>query len=415
MPLRMADEACEQLAAARRHPPVPEALAAREARRGHRRHRGLPEAVRRAVPRERGVAGDPRGGAGHPESREGDPRVRPARPSGDGRRRRRGPGHLLARRRGGRGPPRPAAVVPDRRPVDEAGGLPRRFPLHEHRSTARARIVPNIEALQTGRVWQAEEVREGDRWRRYYGFVGRHALTRVARRGDRVPRPLAAGLVAALDRPGRPDRHQGGRDRPARSRSSSRSGTTAGSRRRPRPTSSGTPTARLTIREGIAFRLVRESDKPEAPDPFAGLEGAREKPFPPEEIAARPFRRHPDGASSRTLAPAGDGRRVSTRPSHPLPHRSARPLPPGDHLRRPEDQRRKARKGRNRFPRRRTEDRVSRARDHCCAPITPRSSGGCRRRVLAGWEMMSACFRRPDSPLTPAWRPASPGLPWGRP
>ncbi len=40
--------------------------------------------------------------------------------------------------------------------------------------------LPNIEPLQTGRVWQAEEVREGDRWRRYYGFVGRHALTRVA-------------------------------------------------------------------------------------------------------------------------------------------------------------------------------------------------------------------------------------------
>ena len=40
--------------------------------------------------------------------------------------------------------------------------------------------IPNTEALQTGRVWQAEEVREGDRWRRYYGFVGRHALTRVA-------------------------------------------------------------------------------------------------------------------------------------------------------------------------------------------------------------------------------------------
>ena len=60
----------------------------------------------------------------------------------------------------------------------------------------------------------------------------------------------------------------------------------------------------LTIREGIAFRLVRESDKPEEPNPFAELQGAREKPFPPEEISARPFRRHPNGASSRTLAPA---------------------------------------------------------------------------------------------------------------
>ena len=39
-----------------------------------------------------------------------------------------------------------------------------------------------IEGLQTGWVWQAEEVREGNRWRRYYGFVGHHVLTRVTAR-----------------------------------------------------------------------------------------------------------------------------------------------------------------------------------------------------------------------------------------
>ncbi len=46
------------------------------------------------------------------------------------------------------------------------------------------------------------------------------------------------------------------------------------------------------------------SDKPEE-NPFAALGGAREKPFPPEEIPGRPFRRHPGGASPFTLAPAG--------------------------------------------------------------------------------------------------------------
>jgi hypothetical protein len=58
----------------------------------------------------------------------------------------------------------------------------------------------------------------------------------------------------------------------------------------------------LTIREGIASRLVRESD---TPYPFAELEGAREKPFAREEIFARPVRRHPNGATPQTLRPAG--------------------------------------------------------------------------------------------------------------
>lgn len=51
---------------------------------------------------------------------------------------------------------------PDARAID-AGKADRRY----------------IEKLQTGWVWQAEEVRDGDRSRRYYGFVGRHVLTRV--------------------------------------------------------------------------------------------------------------------------------------------------------------------------------------------------------------------------------------------
>ena len=33
--------------------------------------------------------------------------------------------------------------------------------------------------LQEGLVWQAEEEAEGTAWKRYYGFVGRHALARV--------------------------------------------------------------------------------------------------------------------------------------------------------------------------------------------------------------------------------------------
>ncbi|MGP0064527.1 MAG: hypothetical protein ACLQGP_13130 [Isosphaeraceae bacterium] len=164
--------------------------------------------------------------------------------------------------------------------------------------------LPNTEALQAGRVWQAEEVREGDRWRCYYGFVGRHALARVAAEEIEFVTPWQQGwslLSTDLD-----------------ARIVVKDAATAG----PIPvevsfrnhdgieTTAPTDVVRgadgtLTIRDGIAFRLVRESDKPEEPNPFAALGGAREKPFPPDEIPVRPFRRHPGGASTRTLAPAG--------------------------------------------------------------------------------------------------------------
>jgi hypothetical protein len=62
-----------------------------------------------------------------------------------------------------------------------------------------------------------------------------------------------------------------------------------------------------TVREGIAFRLTRISDKTEQPDPFAGLQGgAPEKPISPEDIDPRPLHRHPKGSASLTLAPADD-------------------------------------------------------------------------------------------------------------
>jgi hypothetical protein len=62
-----------------------------------------------------------------------------------------------------------------------------------------------------------------------------------------------------------------------------------------------------SLREGIAFRLIRVSDQAEQPDPFARRQGgAPEKAFPPEEIAPRPLHRHPKGSAPQTLAPAGD-------------------------------------------------------------------------------------------------------------
>lgn len=44
---------------------------------------------------------------------------------------------------------------------------------------SRGKPVAQIKHLQGGRVWQAEEVRKGESWRRYYGFVGRHVIAKL--------------------------------------------------------------------------------------------------------------------------------------------------------------------------------------------------------------------------------------------
>ncbi len=43
----------------------------------------------------------------------------------------------------------------------------------------RDRPHAQIEFLQRGRVWQAEEVCEDGRWQRYYGYVGRHVIAKI--------------------------------------------------------------------------------------------------------------------------------------------------------------------------------------------------------------------------------------------
>lgn len=172
---------------------------------------------------------------------------------------------------------------------------------------AEGREHPATEELQTGRVWQAEEVREGTRWRRYYGFAGRHALTRVvdeeiefradwyepwrwvspdldARITVTNQEPLATGPI------------------PFELAFRNHRGTDANA---PADLIRKNADGSFTIREGITFRLIRESDKTEAPNPFVGSQGGEAKPFPPEEIPARPVRRHRGDALPLTLTPAG--------------------------------------------------------------------------------------------------------------
>ena len=54
-----------------------------------------------------------------------------------------------------------------------------------------ARQAPwaQVEMLQTGTVWQAEEAREGGKWRRYYGFLGRHVRAQVPADEIEFPAP----------------------------------------------------------------------------------------------------------------------------------------------------------------------------------------------------------------------------------
>ena len=164
--------------------------------------------------------------------------------------------------------------------------------------------VPNTEALQGGRVWQAEEVRVGDQWHRYFGFAGRHALTRVDAEEIELTTPWQQGWwLLSTDLDARIVINEAATGDPVPVEVSFRNhrGLDATAPAELVRAAGGAQ----SIRDGIAFRLVRISDNPNEPKPFTELEGAREKPFPPEEIPARPFRRHPAGASPRTLPPAG--------------------------------------------------------------------------------------------------------------
>jgi hypothetical protein len=65
---------------------------------------------------------------------------------------------------------------------------------------------------QDGWIWQSEEVRKGDRWERYFGFVGHHVIERVPAAEIELARdrfqwgPLAAGLDTRIE-PVEPRRH----------------------------------------------------------------------------------------------------------------------------------------------------------------------------------------------------------------
>ena len=162
-----------------------------------------------------------------------------------------------------------------------------------------------VQRLQAGQIWQAEEVRAGDGWRRYYGFVGPYVLARVPAEEIEFPaefnlgwRELSTGVDLRIVPPGGQD-------------DGNRIITTAVSPDGPLPfevwlrnrrgidstaTGDWVRTDRGTsLREGIAVRLFHIRETPPT---------RQGQPQSSDEVAARPVRRHPADAPARTLAPA---------------------------------------------------------------------------------------------------------------
>ena len=76
-------------------------------------------------------------------------------------------------------PPAECRVVPlVARPLTAQWTTDRAFPIKQTYTQVGPELV-RIEYQNWGQVWQAEEMLEGGVWKRYYGFVGSHRITRV--------------------------------------------------------------------------------------------------------------------------------------------------------------------------------------------------------------------------------------------
>ena len=179
--------------------------------------------------------------------------------------------------------------------------------LRSVRST-NGRTRSQVEILQGGTVWQAEEASEGGRWRRYYGFMGRFALARVPAEEVEFPAswntgwsPVSAELDGRLIPPGGSDDGSRivskevtlGEPLPIEVWLRNRRGVASEA-----PADWARVEGGLSLRDGLTIRLSR---LPETPSTAKGRGTA---PPPAREIPAREVRRHRDGEGPRSLAPA---------------------------------------------------------------------------------------------------------------
>jgi hypothetical protein len=190
-------------------------------------------------------------------------------------------------------------------PADELSLRP-----YDDRPRERAAMMENF---RRGLVWQAEEIREGGRWRRHYGFMGRHVLARVAAEEMDFPAPWNTGWTATW-------RDLDGRLVPPGGRDDGRLILTepvpvggplpiVATLRNHRGIAVSIPSelARaggdLSLRSGVSIRVYREPD-PVRRDPVAGVSGAVPQSAEWPELAPRrqPARFRSD--ASRALEPA---------------------------------------------------------------------------------------------------------------
>jgi hypothetical protein len=169
-----------------------------------------------------------------------------------------------------------------------------------------------VEMLQGGTVWQAEEAREGGEWRRYYGFVGRHVRARVPAEEIEFPAPWNTDwhpVSKAFD--GRlipPDGFDDGTRVVRREVAQGGPLTVEVWLRNRRGVDTLVPSDwtrtenGLSLREGLTVRLFRLKDPP------ATVRVPGQAPPVEEEITARQARRHRGGEPSRTLTPTASVR-----------------------------------------------------------------------------------------------------------
>jgi hypothetical protein len=165
-----------------------------------------------------------------------------------------------------------------------------------------------IQMLQSGTAWQAEEAREGGRRRRYYGFVGRYELARVPAEEVEFPAPWNSGWIpisteldGRLVAPGARDDGRlileggvpAGRPLIVSVALRNRRGIES-----PAPIDNARTADGLALREGVAIRLSRAPADRASP---AGADGPR----PWDEVTPRLEPRRFRSDDVRTLAPTG--------------------------------------------------------------------------------------------------------------
>jgi hypothetical protein len=159
--------------------------------------------------------------------------------------------------------------------------------------------VTRVEYDADGHVWQAEEVRKGGRWERYYGFVGQHVVAKAPASEVEFagmfggPFMLSGGLAATLEPADAGETsYAPGRPIPIVLRVANRLGV---SREAPTEFVRVGADGRPALRKGMTLKLYYTAEFASARNGFGS--------YPDEEAAPRRDARFDPGPAARPLAP----------------------------------------------------------------------------------------------------------------